>query len=393
MTERVYLDWNATTPLRPEARGAMTMAADLTGNPSSIHAEGRAARRAIETAREQVATLVAADPRNVIFTSGGTEANALALSPGIEGRGSTAPRDRLLISAIEHPSVRAGARFAKDSVEEIPVHPDGVVDLDALRQRLAALAKAGVRRPLVSIMLANNETGAIQPVAEASDSVHEAGGLLHTDAVQAPGRISCDINALGADFLTVSAHKLGGPKGIGALVKRTDEFQFTDPLIRGGGQERGTRAGTENVIGIAGFGAAAEAAAAARAGEAQRVAALRDRLETGLRAISPGAVIFAAESGRLPNTTLFAVPGVKAETALIGLDLEGIAVSSGAACSSGKVSPSHVLAAMGVAADVAGGAIRVSLGFATAEQDVTSFLSAWNRFTRSLPKRAESMAA
>jgi cysteine desulfurase len=278
-------------------------------------------------------------------------------------------------------------------VEEVPAESAGAINLEALRWRLGALAGKRISRPLVSIMHANNETGVVQPIAEAAKIVHESGGLLHVDAVQAAGRIPCNINALGADLMSISAHKLGGPKGIGALVKCSDGIHLVDPLIKGGGQERGARAGTENVIGIAGFGAAAEAARRDLAGEAERICALRDRLEAGLAAISPDAVIFGARVERLPNTTLFAVPGVKAEIALIALDLDGVAVSSGSACSSGKVAPSHVLKAMGVAADLAGGAIRVSLGFSTRESDIDAFLGAWNSFIRALPKRRENIAA
>jgi cysteine desulfurase len=242
-------------------------------------------------------------------------------------------------------------------------------------------------------MLANNETGAIQPVSEAADAVHEVGGLLHVDAVQAAGKIPCDIKALKADLLTVSAHKLSGPKGIGALVRRSAALHFPDPLIKGGGQERRLRGGTENVTGIAGFGAAARAAVAALTEDARKTKGLRDRLEAGLKAACPGAVIFAAGVERLPNTTLFAVPGVKAETALIALDLDAVAVSSGSACSSGKVQGSHVLAAMGVDAGLARGAVRVSLGWATTERDIDAFLGAWKKLAESLGKMTQSIAA
>jgi cysteine desulfurase len=376
MAERVYFDWNATAPLRPQARAAMLAALDAVGNPSSVHAEGRAARRLVEEAREQVAALVGAKPKNVIFTSGGTEANVLALAPGSAGQ-------TLLVSAIEHPSVRAGGRFS--SVEEIPVTAQGQVDLAALKRRLGDIS-----RPLVSIMLANNETGIVQPIAAAADLVHDAGGLIHVDAVQAPGRIPCDITALKADLLTISAHKLGGPKGVGALIRRDDTLPI-QPLITGGGQERGARAGTENVAGIAGFGAAAAAAAGALESEGRQMTALRDQLETGLRTISPNAIIFGADVARLPNTTLFAAPGMKAETAVIAFDLDGVAVSSGAACSSGKVAPSHVLAAMGVA--LPRGAVRVSLGWSTREADVDRFLDAWRKVAGSLLKESRDIAA
>jgi cysteine desulfurase len=384
MGDRVYLDWNATAPLRSAARDAACAAMDLVGNPSSVHGDGRAARRVIETARADVAALVGTDARNVIFTSGGTEANALALSPAIETAHGKAPRDGLLISAIEHPSVRAGARLAVAA--EFPVDAEGVADLAGLEQQLAALRQRGIARPLVSLMLANNETGAVQPVAEAAAIVHAAGGLLHVDAVQAAGRIAIDINALGADLMTLSAHKIGGPKGAGALIRRDEALHLADPLIRGGGQERGYRAGTENVAAIAGFGAATAEARQELARERAHMAALRDRLESGIRAASPQAVIFAAKADRLPNTTLVALPGGKAETLVIAFDLEGIAVSSGAACSSGRVAPSHVLAAMGIAPALARGAIRLSIGPATAAADVERFLQVWQKCVLTLSK-------
>jgi cysteine desulfurase len=386
MTQRIYLDWNATAPLRPAARAAMLAALDRVGNPSSVHGEGRAARHVVETAREQVAALVGAECRNVIFTSGGTEANMLALGPAIERPGDGAPRDCLLVSAIEHPSVHGGGRFSRPSVEEIPVTRDGILDLGALDVRLGALRADG-RRPLVSIMQANNETGVVQPVAAAAELVHAAGGLMHVDAVQAAGRISCNINALGADLLTLSGHKLGGPQGTGALVKASEALHLADPLIRGGGQERGSRAGTENVAAIAGFGAAAQAAGKALAEDGARIAAMRARLEAGLMETAADTVIFGAGAERLPNTTLFAVPGLKAETALMALDLAGIAASSGAACSSGKVTASHVVRAMGVGPDLTSGAVRLSLGCDTTEAEIEGFLIAWRKLVSRLSRR------
>ena len=385
MAERSYFDWNATTPLSAPARAAMTAALDLYGNPSSVHAEGRAARRLVEQARAQVAALAGVEPAGVVFTSGGSEANAMALTPAIEGAGPR--RDRLLVSAIEHPSVRAGGSFAADAIEEIAVTADGIVDLDDLKGRLARGGNA-----LVSVMLANNETGVVQPIREVAAIVHQAGGLLHVDAAQVPGRIEFDFKALGADLMSFSAHKLGGPKGVGALLMRAG-LHFTLPLIRGGGQERGLRAGTENVPGIAGFGAAAAAAQAGLATVAPRMRALRDRLEAGLRAVVPDLVIFGFAAPRLPNTSLFAAPGMKAETAVIALDLDGIAVSSGAACSSGKVQSSHALAAMGVEPVLAQGAIRASLGPATTEADVERLLNAWNRLSKTLGKGRTGLAA
>ena len=379
MSERAYFDWNATAPLRQEARAAMVTTLGLTGNASSVHAEGRAVRRLVEAAREQVAGLVDAEAKNVTFTSGATEANMLALTPAIEIGGRKSLRDRLFISAIEHPSVRSGGRFPADAVEELPVTGAGVVDLHALR---SAIARA--ERPFVSVMLANNETGVIQPIADIAAIVHAANGVLHVDAVQGPGRIACRIGELGADLMSLSAHKLGGPQGAGALVSRGD-IHIGEPLIKGGGQERGLRAGTENVAAIAGFGAAT--AAAANQADAARMADSRDRLEAGIKAILPEALIFGQSAPRLPNTTLFAVPGMKAETAIISFDLNGIAASSGSACSSGKVQASHVLAAMGVEPSLAQGAVRVSLGWSTSESDIENLLDALTKVVSSLRKR------
>ena len=377
MVARTYLDWNASAPLRVEAHAALSAALALTGNPSSVHHEGRATRQIVEDARGAIAALVGADARNVIFTAGGTEANALALAPRLDA-GRRQPFDRLLVSAIEHPSVLAGGRFAPTAVENIPVDANGMVDLGALQRRLEAL---GDQRALVSLMAANNETGVIQPVAEAAGIVHRHGGLVHVDAVQAAGRIALDIAALGADLLTLSAHKIGGAKGAGALVKRDESLQI-DPLIRGGGQERGSRAGTENVAAIAAFGAAAAAVKTNLAAESAHMVELRDRLEAGLRA--GGAVIFGAAAARLPNTSLAAMPGTKAETLVIGFDLDGVAISSGSACSSGKVAPSHVLAAMGVPMELARGAVRVSIGPATTEAEIDRFLKVWQTLAKSL---------
>jgi cysteine desulfurase len=376
---RAYFDWNATAPLSDVARDAMVAALKATGNASSVHAEGRAARTLIEKARAQVAALVGAEPKNVTFTSGGTEANALALTP------SVAARDKLFVSAIEHPSVRSGGRFAEFT--DLPVDENGRVQLASLAQLLS-----GASRPLVSVMLANNETGVIQPIRAIADIVHAANGILHVDAVQGAGRIDCDIDDLQADLISVSAHKLGGPQGVGALIRRGD-IHIAEPLIRGGGQERSLRAGTENVAAIAGFGVAAAVAAERWETDAARMARLRDRLEAGIRATTPQAVIFGAAAKRLPNTTLFAVPGLKAETAIIAFDLTGVAVSSGAACSSGKVQASTVLTAMGADPALARGAVRVSFGWSTTETDLDRFQGTWNSLAGSLLKEGRSIAA
>ena len=371
--ERIYLDWNATTPLRPEARAAMTAALDVIGNPSSIHQEGRVARNLVEVARAAVANVVGTDARNVIFTSGGTEANALALTPGL-WRGDSPPVQRLIVSAIEHASVLSGGQFTPDAIEIAPVTTAGLVDLDRLASMLTKGAPA-----LVSVMLANNETGAIQPIAWIAKIVHAASGFLHVDAIQAFGRIPLGVAELKADGVTVSAHKLGGPKGIGALVL-ADGVHGLAAAIRGGGQEQGRRAGTENVVGIAGFGAAAAAAMQTMDGDAERMERLRLRLEAGLKARAD-VVVFAETAPRLPNTTLFAVPGMKAETAVIAFDLEGVALSSGSACSSGKVQPSHVLAAMGMSRALADGALRLSTGWQTTEADIDGCLEAWRKLS------------
>jgi cysteine desulfurase len=386
--DRSYLDWNATAPLRPPARAALARALEGTGNPSSVHGEGRTARRLIESARQSVAALVGAEPGNVVFTSGGTEANMLALTPHLQVGPERAPRDRLLVSAIEHPSVGCGGRFAADAVSRVAVGASGELDLGDLQAQLS-----GAVRPLVSIMLANNETGVLQPVRAAAEIVHAAGGILHVDAIQAAGRTAVDIAALGADLMTLSAHKIGGPQGVGALLRRDQSLHFPDPLLKGGGQERGLRAGTENVAAIAGFGAAAAELRAQLAAEIVHLSGLRDRVEAGLRAIAPETVIFGADAARVPNTTLFALAGIKAETALIALDLAGIAVSSGSACSSGKVAPSHVLAAMGVAPELARGAIRISTGYGSTAADIDRFLQAWRRQVESLLKGQHVMAA
>ncbi len=377
MNQRSYLDYNATAPLRAEVRDAIAAALSLYGNPSSVHAEGRAARAAIEAARAKVASLVGARAEDVIFTSGGTEANALALA--------AQSRDawHCYMSAVEHPSVLSGGRFYPETTTKIPVTADGVVDLEILAKELAKHHLAGWR-PFVSLMAANNETGAIQPVAETSKIVHSANGLLHTDAVQAAGRIELDMATLGADMLSLSAHKIGGPKGVGALV--LGNGASVQPLIKGGSQERRRRAGTENVAGIVGFGVAAELAARDLA-KAGTIATLRNELEKGALTIAPDAIVLAARVKRLPNTSCIAVPGAKAETLVIGLDLAGVAVSSGSACSSGKVEASHVLSAMGVPEEIAQGAIRVSLGFATKRADIENFLKAFAELVRRLRPR------
>ena len=376
---RTYLDWNATAPLRHEARAAMVEALDVVGNPSSPHAEGRRARAIIEDAREQVAALVNARPAEVVFTSGGTEANNAVLVAGW---------DKILLAGIEHHSVLAPARNSRAQLFDMPVDGDGVVQPDRLASALAPMS-GGMSggRALLTLQLANNETGVLQPVAEITRHAREHGLSVHTDAVQAAGRIGVDMAELGVDCLTLSAHKLGGPQGTGALVIRGDAA--LPPFICGGGQERRRRAGTENVAAIAGFGAAAEAARR-HLGHIERVKRLQRQLEEQVRTITPEAVIIAEGAPRLPNTTSLALPGASAETLVIQLDLAGIAVSAGAACSSGKVGASHVLATMGLAPQLASAAIRISLGHDSTEHDTARFLEAWTHITAK--RRARKVA-
>jgi cysteine desulfurase len=360
---RIYLDYNATAPLRREAREAMLAALGEVGNPSSIHAEGRAARAIVEQARRDVAALVGGSAKDVVFTAGGTEAANLALAPGFLGL------KRLIVCATEHVCVLGGHRFSADAVGLAPVGADGRIDLERLETLLQGPPA------LVALQAANNETGVLQPVFEAAELTHARGGVLICDAAQAAGRRPLAEAARGADVVLLSAHKFGGPKGAGALAGLRPGLSFEAPLLRGGGQERGRRAGTENVAALAGFGAAARAASGLEV-EAARLAILRDEITARVRALSPQATVFAEAAPRLPNTLAFGIPGVTAATLLMRLDLEGVAVSSGSACSSGKVGPSHVLAAMGVPGTLAASAIRVSLGWASSGADVEAFAEA-----------------
>jgi cysteine desulfurase len=357
------------------------------GNPSSVHAEGRAARGLVERARESIAGCLGVPTKQVVFTCGGTEAANLALTPQLE-RGGVRRFDRLFVAASEHACVLKGHRFAPEHVTPLPVHGDGRLDLAALAANLANVADQKV---LLALQLANNETGVVQPVSEAARLVHAQGGIVVCDAVQGLGRVPIDLAALGADILLFSAHKFGGPKGAGAVVFASPSVHINDRLIRGGGQERGLRAGTENVAAIAGFGAAC-ASLSEEKGEAMRLADLRDGLDGHIRAIVPEATIFGLAAPRLPNTTSFAVPGFTAETLLIGLDLEGIAVSTGAACSSGKVLRSHVLDAMGIVPDLATGAIRLSLGWSSTATDVAGFAAAFAKVIRTREARRRAAA-
>ncbi|HXW21258.1 MAG TPA: cysteine desulfurase family protein [Roseiarcus sp.] len=384
--ERIYLDFNATAPVRSSVREKIASAQELIGNPSSVHSEGRAARVAIEQARETVAGLVGARARDVTFTASGTEAANLVLTPAIESTGAAGPIKRLVLSAGEHPCVIRGQRFGASALEILPLDADGRVKLEVLE---AAIGGEG--RVMLALQAANNETGVVQPVAEAAAIAHAQGAVVVCDAVQYFGRAQCRLEALGADFLILSSHKLGGPKGAGALVAASENHRIAAPLLRGGGQERGLRAGTENVAAIVGFAAAAAEAAAEIETEGVRLVELREGLFNEVVAVAPDAVVFGAAAERLPNTLCFAIPGVSAETLVIGLDLAGVAVSSGAACSSGKVARSHVLMAMGVASTLAGSAVRLSLGWSSTNQDVRGFGEALARVLASM-RRNQSAA-
>ncbi|PST21735.1 cysteine desulfurase [Mesorhizobium plurifarium] len=363
---RIYMDWNATAPLLPEAREALLFALDQHGNPSSVHGEGRAVRALVESARRDVATLCGAQPAAVVFTSGATEAANMVLTPQFRMGRTPLKAGKLYVSAIEHPAVREGGRFAPEDICEIAVTSAGVIDCAALEALLQAHDRE-TGLPLVAVMLANNETGIIQPVAEVAAIVRAHGGILVVDAVQAAGRLPLSIESLGADFLILSSHKIGGPKGAGALVAR-GEIMMPSPLIRGGGQEKGHRSGTENAAALAGFAAAARAAAGNIDGRMAAMAALRDGLEAEMRSSAPDVVIHGRDGPRLANTCFFTLPGLKAETGQIAFDLEGVALSAGSACSSGKVGQSHVLTAMGY--DPRHGALRISIGETTTQADI-----------------------
>ena len=374
--DRLYLDHNATTPLWPQAQAAMLEALDCIGNPSSPHAFGRKARTLIDDARERIAALLQVPPLAIVFTGGGAEANGLALA-----QAQSLGAERLLTGAGEHACILAHAAAHPLPQRIIALDGDGRLDLADLQ---AALAESSAP-PFLACMLANNETGVFQPVAEAAAMTRAASGFTHCDAVQAAGRIPFHPASMELDFCALSAHKMGGPAGVGALVCLREMRPSPPPfaaVVRGGGQERGWRSGTENVAGIAGFGAAAAAAPGGFSAFAA-LARLRDKLENGLIS-SPSAVIFGGNADRMANVSCFAAPGARAETWLMALDLQGIAVGSGSACSSGKISPSHVLAAMGVAPSLARNALRVSLGWQTGEADITRFLNSWNNLASRL---------
>lgn len=369
--ERTYLDYNATAPLRQEARAAMVGALDVVGNPSSVHAEGRAARALIEDAREKVAALVGALPSEIVFTSGATEASNWVLRRSWR---------KVAFSDVEHASVRAPCLAADGGLIRLAARTDGSIDLAGIEALPVAGDAASASGGLLAVQMANNETGVIQPVGEIAKVARARGFKVFTDAVQAAGRIPLDVAALGVDYLSLSAHKIGGPKGVGALYVRDrgGDGASLPPMMIGGGQERRRRGGTENVAAIAGFGAAAEAARRDLAGVA-RLAEMRDRMERKMLRLTPGAVVVGATSPRLCNTTSIALDGTVADRLVILFDLDGLAISAGSACSSGKVGASHVLAAMGLAPRLASGAIRISIGHETSDADIDACVAAWAR--------------
>ena len=383
-----YLDHNATSPVRPEARAAVERALVVGGNPSSIHAAGRASRALVENARAEVAAFVGATPKDIVFTSGGTEANVLALAGAVQGAAESGRRiTRLFVSAIEHDSVLATAaaiaeRSAGLRLEQIPVDSRGVVNVAELGRGL----REGKGRALVAVMAVNNETGVVQPIDEIATLAKEAESLLHVDAVQSCGKVPVAFMASGADYMSLSAHKLGGPQGAGALVIR--EFAPLASQICGGAQEGGHRAGTENLAGIAGFGAVANVLRGSWRAEAERAGRLRDLFETALNEIAGNAIVFGSGAARVGNTSNFCVPGIAADTILMALDLDGVMVSSGAACSSGKVRPSHVLAAMNVPEELAKCAVRISFGWNSAEQDTTAAIASLTKLRARVLARA-----
>ena len=383
---RVYLDHNATAPLRPEAREAVLAAMARAGNASAVHGEGRAARRMVEAAREAVARLTGAEAKLVTFTSGGSEAAATVLAPGFRGR-QAGPARSLIVSAVEHSCVLAGGRFAPADVHVCPVDDLGRIDLGALETLLGRVPGPA----LVAVMFANNETGVLQPLADVRRLVEAHGASLVVDAVQALGKLPVDVAALGADALFVSGHKIGAPQGVGAIVRAAEAVGF-DRLVTGGGQEMRWRAGTENLTGIAGFGAAAGAVLDKMGQEIAAIAGLRDWMEAEIATICRASEVIGLQADRLANTSLTVHPGLDGETTMIALDLAGIAVSTGSACTSGKVAPSHVLAAMGLAADKAKSAIRVSLGWSTTRADVERFTAALAAHVRKVSARGSRAA-
>lgn len=374
----IYLDYNATAPMLPVARQAVADHLLRAGNPSAVHWSGRRARKALEAARESVASLVDAPARAVIFTSGASEANVLALR-GLSGAGGV-PGRRVLVSAIEHDSVLTAI---PDSIQ-LPVDESGCLNLAHLAQTIGA-------GDLVSIMAVNNETGVIQPLDQIADIVRHAGALLHIDAVQAVGRIPLSFRSLGPAALSLSAHKIGGPSGVGALV--IDEALALETQTPGGGQERGRRGGTENLLGIVGFGAAADHVAEYWQADQARLAEMRDRLEMEIQTVAPSVTVIGRESDRVANTSCLSLPALSSDRQVIAMDLAGIAVSAGAACSSGKVKQSHVLTAMGLDTARAGSSLRLSLGWATTETEIDAAIAAYSAMAKRALDRSSTAQA
>ncbi len=392
---RAYLDHNATTPLRPAAAEAMIRALETFGNPSSVHGEGRSARAVIDHARMALARAVGADTRNVIFTSGATEAlnTVLRPSPAITSLSGAKRTERLLVLATEHSAALAGGGFAADAIETVPVSTDGLIDLAWLENRLAALADAAGFAPVtVAVQLANSETGVIQPVRSVSQLTDRFGALLVCDAVAAFGKIEVSLPDLNADVILLSAHKFGGAKGAGAIILNGETLVLNSPLLSGGGQEMRRRSGTENGPAIASMGVAAAQAAADMAVDSARTTQLRDRMLESFRAARSDLVVFGEAAPRLPNTLCIAIPGQKAEIALIQFDLAGVSISSGSACSSGKVKRSHVLDAMGVDPALAETALRFSLGWNTTELDIAKAVESFSRIVKHTSRKT-SLAA
>ena len=374
----IYADYNATAPLRPEARDAMLAALEIGANPSSVHAAGRSARKVLETAREQVGGAIGSRAQDIVFTSGGTEASALALHGLVAG---LAQKCTLLVSAVEHEAVLKNAGTSGVATETAYVDADGELDLAQLAERLARWDRETSGLPILALMLANNETGVIQPVLDAAALVRAAGGMVHCDAVQGLGKIPVNVAMLGVDTLALSAHKCGGPQGAGALWIRAGAP--VKPILVGGGQERSVRSGTENLSGIAGFGAAAEAAVA-QLSKFDELTQHRDAMEARVEA--EGAVVMGKQAPRLANTSCFAKAGFRAETQVMAMDLAGVCVSSGSACSSGKVKRSLVLGAMGVDDALAGSAIRVSFGWDSKPEDFDAVADAWIAAASRIPQ-------
>jgi cysteine desulfurase len=369
---RAYLDHNATTPIRPDVVAAMVDIMADVGNPSSVHTHGQAARKAVERSRAQIGRAICARPEDVVFTSGGTEATNLALHSVIEAAGAR----RLIVSAIEHSAIAEIPVAAGLALDTLPVDGDGVVDLDWLKQRLAGWDRQADGVPVLALMLVNNEIGTIQPVAEAASLMRDAGGLLVVDAIQAVGKIDVDFAALGADYLALSGHKFGGPQGAGALVVACNA-----PLSRhhhGGGQEKGRRAGTENVAGIVGLGLAIEQAVS-QLDQFSRLSKWRDEIIGDIRQLAPEVVILGEGAARLPNTVSLSIPGWKRENQVMALDLDGVSISAGSACSSGKSRGSKVGTALGLDDALAQGVVRISLGWNSTRDDMDTLLVAWKR--------------